>query len=591
MINKRLIGLVPDSMSYIKKHVLVKWISLAFNILLIFAVCEYLQQLLVGRAGTKETVITLAVILASMAVRAVTTKASVRLSFLASKQVKKSLRQQIYEKLLKLGASYAEQIPTSEVVQISVEGVEQLETYFGAYLPQFFYCMIAPFTLFLVLAFVSLKAAIVLLVCVPLIPLSIVAVQKIARRIMGRYWGQYTVMGNTFLENIQGLTTLKIYQADSYKHEVMNEEAEKFRKATMRLLVMQLNSITVMDLVAYGGAALGIILAVSEFGAGKISFDGCLAIILLSAEFFLPMRALGSFFHVAMNGMAASEKIFRLLDFEEPEAQNGIIDPENCGISCENVHFSYEPEREILHGVSPSFPQGSFTAIVGESGCGKSTLTAILMGRNRGYSGSITIGGQELSSISERSRMENLTLVSHDSYIFRGTVRDNLLLGRPGASDEELWQVLDRVNLAEFLKSEKGLDTVLQENGSNFSGGQRQRLALARALLHDTPVYLFDEATSNIDVESEADIMALVHELAKKKTVILISHRLANVVKADHIYVMENGSIPEDGTHDELLEKNGSYRKLWDSQQALEQYGMSGSSGMKETKGMEGGVR
>lgn len=575
MINKRLLGLVPGSMKYIKQNVLVKWLSLVFNILLVFAVSEYLQQLFAGQAGMKETLIAAGVILAAMIVRGAATKASVRLSFLASKEVKKTLRQQIYEKLLKLGSSYAEQIPTSEAVQISVEGVEQLETYFGAYLPQFFYCMLGPTTLFIVLAFVSLKVAIILLVCVPLIPISIVAVQKIAKKIMGRYWGQYTVMGNTFLENIQGLTTLKIYQADDYRHKVMNDEAEKFRKATMRLLMMQLNSITVMDLVAYGGAALGILLAAGEFAAGRLSFDGCVAIILLAADFFLPMRALGSFFHVAMSGMAASDKIFHLLDLPEPEEKHGAINPKDCGISCREVRFSYEKEREILHGVSMDFPQGSFVSIVGESGCGKSTIASLLMGRNRGYSGSIRIGGQEISGIGEKSRMENLTLVSHDSYIFRGSVGDNLRIAKPDADEKELWEILAKVNLADFLRSENGLETELQENGSNLSGGQRQRLALARALLHDTPVYLFDEATSNIDVESENEIMALIHELAKTRTVILISHRLANVTKSDRIYVLDAGSIAEEGTHEELIAKNGAYRKLWDNQQSLEQYGMS----------------
>ena len=573
MINKRLIGLVPESMQYIRKNVLVKWVALVVQIALIFTVCQYLNQLISGTAGTKEMLIAMAAIAAAMVVRGVTTKASVRLSFLASKQVKRNLREMIYQKLLRLGASYTEQIPTSEVVQISVEGVEQLETYFGSYLPQFFYCMIAPLTLFLVLAFVSLKAAIVLLIGVPLIPLSIVAVQKIAKKIMGRYWGQYTVMGNTFLENIQGLTTLKIYQSDADRHQKMNDEAEKFRKATMRLLVMQLNSITVMDLVAYGGAAIGILIAVQQFGAGAVSFPGCMAIILLSAEFFLPMRALGSFFHVAMNGMAASDKIFRLLDFEEPEEKQGVIDPANCGIRCNNVRFSYEKEREILHGVSMEFPQGAFTAIVGESGCGKSTMMSLLMGRRRGYAGSITVGGTELSDIRESSQMNSLTLVSHDSYLFRGTVKDNLLLAKPEASDSELWAVLDHVNLADFLRSEQGLDTVLQENGSNFSGGQRQRLALARALLHDTPIYLFDEATSNIDVESEADIMRLIQELAKTKTVIMISHRLANVVQADRVYVMDSGNVVGSGTHEALRDSNAVYRNLWEKQQVLEQFG------------------
>ncbi len=576
MIDKRLLRLLPDPMKYIKGNVAVKWFMMVANIILIFAVCHFISALQGGNVSGGLAVVTVLVIAAAMVVRGIGTKLTTRLGYLASKEVKRSVRQQLYEKLLRLGSAYSEDVATSEAVQLSVEGVEQLESYFGGYLPQFFYCMLAPFTLFIVLAFVSLKAAVVLLVCVPLIPVSIVAVQKIAKRIMSRYWGQYTVMGSTFLENVQGLTTLKIYQADGFKHEEMNREAEGFRKATMRLLVMQLNSITVMDLCAYGGSALGIILAVTEFGAGRVDFAGCLAIILLASEFFLPMRALGSYFHVAMNGMAAAEKIYRILDLEEPELQMGMVDPENCSICCRDLRFSYDGEREILHGVSLSFPQGSFISLVGESGCGKSTLAALLMGSRRGYTGSVTIGGQEVSSISEESRMKNLTLVTHNSYIFRGTVRDNLLLAKPEASDDMLWAALERTNLADFLRSEKGLDTELQENGANFSGGQRQRLALARALLHDTPVYIFDEATSNIDMESEADIVGLIHQLAKIRTVILISHRLANAVDADRIYVFDGGSVVESGTHEELLAQSGAYRRLWDGQQVLEQYGMEG---------------
>lgn len=576
MIDKRLLRLLPGSMKYIKGNVAVKWLMMVANIVLIFTVCRFISALEKQNGAESLAVITVIVVIAVMVVRGIGTKLTTRLSYLAAKEVKRNVRQQLYEKLLRLGSAYSENVATSEAVQLSVEGVEQLESYFGGYLPQFFYCMLAPFTLFIVLAFVSLKAAIVLLVCVPLIPISIVAVQKIAKRIMSRYWGQYTVVGNTFLENVQGLTTLKIYQADGFKHEEMNREAENFRKATMRLLVMQLNSITVMDLCAYGGSALGILLAVTEFGAGRVEFAGCLAIILLASEFFLPMRALGSFFHVAMNGMAAAGKIYRILDLDEPEPQSGQVDPKNCSIRCEDVRFAYAADREILHGVSMEFPQGSFVSLVGESGCGKSTLTALLMGLRKGYTGSITIGGQEISGINEESRMKNLTLVTHNSYIFRGSVRDNLLLAKPDASEEALWAALERTNLADFVRSEQGLDTMLQENGSNLSGGQRQRLALARALLHDTPVYIFDEATSNIDMESESDIMGLIHQLAKTRTVILISHRLANAVDADCIYVLDGGNVVESGTHEQLLAQSGVYRRLWDGQQALEQYGMEG---------------
>ncbi|MGN0325236.1 MAG: ABC transporter ATP-binding protein/permease, partial [Lachnospiraceae bacterium] len=462
-------------------------------------------------------------------------------------------------------------------VQVAVEGVDQLETYFGAYLPQFFYAMLAPLTLFVVLCFVNVPCAASLLICVPLIPVAIVAVQRWAKKLLAKYWGQYTALGDTFLENLQGLTTLKIYQADDFKQKEMNEESEKFRKITMKVLTMQLNSITIMDLIAYGGAALGVIMSVTQYRAGNVSLAGCLLIILLSADFFIPMRMLGSFFHIAMNGMAASDKIFRLLDLPEYPATSEKIE-EDCTIVCSKLHFSYEKEREILHGIDMFFQAGSFTSIVGESGCGKSTVSAILTGRNKGYKGSVTIGGKELKIIEEGSLMKNITYISHQSYLFKGTVRENLLMGCPAASDEELWAVLDRVNLLAFLKGENGLDTKLNEKASNLSGGQCQRLALARALLHDSPIYIFDEATSNIDIESENDIVAVIHALAAQKTVIMISHRLANVTDSDNIYVMDQGTIAESGTHEELLKKNGMYTKLWNAQQYLENYGKEGVS-------------
>jgi ABC-type transport system involved in cytochrome bd biosynthesis fused ATPase/permease subunit len=432
--------------------------------------------------------------------------------------------------------------------------------------------MLAPLTLFLYLAQINLPSAVVLLICVSLIPVAIAAVQTWAKKLLSKYWGQYTALGDTFLENLQGLTTLKIYQADEFKQQEMNEQAERFRKITMKVLTMQLNSITIMDLIAYGGAALGVILAATQYQGGHVTLTGALLIILLAADFFLPMRLLGSYFHIAMNGMAASDKIFRLLDLPEPEHGANQV-PADCTIVCRNVRFSYQEDREILHGIDLNFPQGSFTAIVGESGCGKSTLAALLMGRNRGYTGSITVGGVELRNISESSLMEKFTYVSHQSYLFKGTVRDNLLMGKPCAADGELWAALERANLADFLRGENGLDTQLTESAANLSGGQRQRLALARALLHDSPVYIFDEATSNIDVESENDIMAQIFDLAKTKTVLLISHRLANVVGADCIYALDNGSIAEYGTHSELLTQNGLYAKLWDVQQILENDG------------------
>jgi ABC-type transport system involved in cytochrome bd biosynthesis fused ATPase/permease subunit len=572
MINKRLIGIVPDSKKFIARNVLFQWIALLANIAMMIAITLLLGKLFEQSAQLKDITITLGLAVVTVIVRYICTTLASKMGYLSSKEVKRTLRELIYKKLLRLGTSYNEKIKTSEIVQVAVEGVEQLETYFGAYLPQFFYAMLAPITLFVVVSFVSLPCAIVLLICVPLIPVSIAVVQTWAKKLLAKYWGQYTALGDTFLENLQGLTTLKIYQADAFKQKEMNEESEKFRKITMKVLSMQLNSITIMDLIAYGGAALGVILSVTQYAKGNVSFSGALLIILLSADFFIPMRLLGSFFHIAMNGMAASEKIFRLLDLPEGEIMEEEV-PEDCTITCEEVCFSYEKEREILHDVNLAFPMGTCTAIVGESGCGKSTVAAILMGRNQGYTGSVKIGDKELVGLSQNSLMKNITYVSHQSYLFKGTVKDNLLMGKPNATDEELWEILERVNLAEFLRTEEGLETKLREKASNFSGGQCQRLALARAVLHDSPIYVFDEATSNIDVESENYIMREIHALSKTKTVILISHRLANVVRSDNIFCMNHGSVVESGTHEDLIKKQGLYASLWNTQQSLENFG------------------
>lgn len=575
MINKRLINTVKDSKKYIAGNVICQWISLSANIVLMISITSFLGRLFDKIITVSDFAVLAVIAVLCIAVRFVCTNLASKMSYLSSKSVKKTLREMIFKKLLKLGTSYKEQVKTSEVVQVAVEGVDQLETYFGAYLPQFFYAMLAPLTLFVLLCFVNVLSAVVLLVCVPLIPVSIALVQTWAKKLLSKYWGQYTALGDTFLENLQGLTTLKIYQSDKFKNDEMNEEAEKFRKITMKVLTMQLNSITIMDLIAYGGAALGMILAVTQFQSGNLDLAGCLLIILLSADFFIPMRQLGSFFHIAMNGMAASDKIFRLLDLPENEMNSNGIISDDCKIECKNLTFSYDGEREILHNINLEFPKGKFTAIVGKSGCGKSTIASILTGKNKNYSGSVKIGDNELTSISEESLMSEITYIGHDSYLFKGTVRDNLIMGK-NSDDQTLWSVLEKVNLSDFLKNENGLDTKLLEKASNLSGGQKQRLALARAILHDSRIYIFDEATSNIDVESENDIMEQIYSLAKTKTVILISHRLANVVNADNIYILENGNVAEYGNHNALLKNNGVYTQLYNSQQCLENYAKAG---------------
>lgn len=576
MIKKRLIGLLAHGKKYIVFQVLWQWFALLCQVLITYAVAMTLDGAVFGTLTEKRLAIYACLGAGGMALRFFCDRQAAQASFAASMDVKRILREQIYRKLLRLGASYREGVSTSEVVQMAAEGVEQLETYFGKYLPQLFYSLAAPVTLFVILSFVNWQASLVLLVCVPLIPVSIVAVQKIAGKLLKRYWGIYTELGDSFLENLQGLTTLKIYQCDGIRARKMDEEAQRFRQITMKVLMMQLNSTSVMDIIAYGGAAAGMIVTVFQFCAGHVGLGGALMLILLASEFFIPLRLLGSFFHIAMNGMAASDRMFALLDLPEPEKEEGKIQEERVDLTMFKVRFSYEPDREILKGIHMNFPAGSFTSLVGLSGSGKSTVAGLLTGRNKGYEGSITAAGMELSRVSEASLMDTVTMVSHNSYLFKGTVEENLRMGKENASDEELEEVLREVRLYDFLHSRQGLGTAVAERGENFSGGQRQRLALARALLHDTPVYIFDEATSNIDMESEEMIMDVIHRLAKKKTVILISHRLANVVKSDRIYLLEQGKVVQWGNHDALMAQEGPYRELFQHQQELENYGRRG---------------
>lgn len=576
MIKKRLIGLLAHGKKYIIFQVLWQWLALLCQVLIIYAAAMALDSAVFGTLTEKKLSVYACLGAGGMALRFFCDRQAVQASFAASVDVKRILREQIYRKLLRLGASYRERISTSEVVQMAAEGVEQLETYFGKYLPQLFYSLAAPVTLFVILSFVNWQASLVLLICVPLIPVSIAAVQKIAGKLLKRYWGIYTELGDSFLENLQGLTTLKIYQCDGIRARKMDEEAQRFRQITMKVLMMQLNSTSVMDIIAYGGAAAGMIVTVCQFCAGHVGLGGALMLILLASEFFIPLRLLGSFFHIAMNGMAASNRMFALLDLPEPEKEEGKIQEERVNITMFKVRFSYEPDREILKGIHMNFPAGSFTSLVGLSGSGKSTVAGLLTGRNKGYEGSITAAGMELSRVSEESLVDTVTMVSHNSYLFKGTVEENLRMGKPDASHEEMEKVLREVCLYDFLHSRRGLETEVAERGENFSGGQRQRLALARALLHDTPVYIFDEATSNIDMESEEMIMDVIHRLAKKKTVILISHRLANVVKSDRIYLLEQGRVIQWGNHDELMAQGGPYRDLFQHQQELENYGRRG---------------
>lgn len=569
MINKRLVRLLSDGKKYIYGNIFFQWINLIANIVAIFLISGFISDTYYGNVTDTKLVRLIVILAIAVLTRVICNVASSKMSYLSSKKVKQVLRHKIMEKMLTLGSSYNEKVRTSEVVQVSVEGVEQIETYFGLYLPQLFYSLLAPLTLFAVIVFMSFTPAIVLLLCVPLIPISIAAVQTFAKKLLAKYWGKYTGLGDTFLENLQGLTTLKIYQADEYKNKKMNEEAEEFRKITMKVLTMQLNSITIMDIVAYGGAALGIILTVKQFVAGNIRLDQAIAIILLSADFFIPMRQLGSFFHIAMNGMAAIDKIFKILDLEVPEEKTMSL-PGKGSIKVENLSFAYDESHNVLNDISIELLEQGMVSLVGASGSGKSTMASLLMKRSKNYSGKIFVGEVDFNEISEKSVMENITYISHSSYIFKGSVRDNLLMAKADARDEELWDVLKKTNLADFFEADNGLDFEIAEAGGNLSGGQKQRLALARGLLHDSRFYIFDESTSNIDVESEEVILEQIKELAKHKGVLMISHRLANVVSSDKIFVLEKGQLKEEGTHEELLAMHGTYSTLWETQQSLE---------------------
>lgn len=577
MFDKRLLKLVPKARFLIAVDVFLQWVALMANIAVFVVIGFFLQQLLDGRLELSQVVTLLMLAIVALFVRFGCQMGAQRFGQKAAQTAKTTIRQAVYNKLTDLGPAYRESISTGEALQISVEGVEHLESYFGLYLPQLFYAVVAPLTLFICLAPLSFPTALTLLICVPFIPLSIVAVQKIAKRVMGQYWGTYTDLGAMFLESIQGLSTLKVFQADEARHTKLNTEAETFRQATMRLLVMQLNSITVMDLFAFGGAAIGIIVALNQMAQGAVTFGAVFTIIFLSAEFFLPLRALGSFFHTAMSGMAAADKMFALLDTPNPLRGTRSIDPHKVDIECRNVGYSYDGERTVLEAVDLTIPQGSFVGITGESGSGKSTLAGIISGSLDRYSGAVYINKVELKEISQASLHETITYVPFASYLFEGTIRSNLLLAKPQATSEELWEVLGRCKLAEFVKASGGLDAPVAPEGANLSGGQRQRLAMARALLHDTPVYILDEATSNIDVESEAAIISLAQELTADKTVIMITHRLAALKNADVIFVMENGRVVEQGSHAALVAENegtlsGVYQRLWAQQSELEAF-------------------
>ena len=585
MFDKRLFSLVPGVMRHIAGNVALQWLALLANVVLFVSVGRLLQSVLTGGATGIDLARTLLVAVVAVAVRLVCQAQATKQGLAASALAKQRVRTLVYDKLVRMGPSYRETVATSEATQLCVEGIEQLEAYFGSYLPQLFYSLIASVTLFFCLAPLCTPAAVVLLCCVPLIPISLMAVMKIAKRIMGDYWHSYTDLGALFLESIQGLTTLKVFRADEERHCRMNEEAEKFRKATMRLLTMQLNSVIVMDIFAFAGAAAGIVVMLNSYAVGTVTFAGAFAFVFLAADFFIPLRTLGSFFHTATGGMAAAERMYRIIDAPEPACGTQAVTCTSVGIECRNVSYSYDGTRTVLQNADFTARPGGFVGITGASGSGKSTLAGILTGANLSYTGSVTIGGIDLRDISAESLRDTVTYVGFRGFLFAGTVRSNLLMARAGASDDELWEALSRCRIDDFMRRSGGLDAPVSAEGTNLSGGQRQRLAMARALLHDTPVYIFDEATSNIDADSEAAIIDAVAELARTKTVVMVSHRLAALRGCDKVYVFEAGRVVQTGTHEELAKQDGPYASLWARQAELEDFSARSGEGAGKQAG------
>ena len=591
MINKRLINICDESKKYMGLTILCSWIGIICNIIIILLIGQLINVMVGGQtldleSGSLWTAMSefeltnhfslttgIIIVVIALIVKLISQYLYGTFSYKSSANARATLRHLVYEKLLRLGMDYQKAEKTSSIVQLSIEGVEQLEIYFGKYLPQFFYSLLAPLTLFVVISFISWQAALVFMLCVPLIPVSIIAIMKVAKRILKEYWNNYADLGDTFLENLQGLTTLKVFGQDDRKHIEMNEEAENFRRITMKVLSMQLNSINIMDLIAFGGSAIGTIVALYQFKNGNLQVGDLIVIILLSSEFFIPLRLLGSYFHIAMNGMAASDRIFALLDADEEP----IVQPKEIPVSDEleiqvkNVNFSYDGERQVLKNISFNLKPKGLTAIVGESGSGKSTMATLLLAQKKANAGEITLNGVSLAEIAPEELYRHVSLVSAHSHIFKGTLRDNLLMAKPDATAEEIETALKTARLYDFVVGlPNGLETEVTENGSSLSGGQKQRLALARVILANRQAIIFDEATSNIDVESEEVIWDAIYDLAETKTIMVISHRLASVKRAKMIHVFKLGELVESGTHDVLMQQNGVYAHMVSEQQQLE---------------------
>ena len=602
MVDKRLFSLVPGVRGLVVGKIICLWIGLVADIALAGTVTVLVASLFpqtsvhsalqsIGISGPAGFMLIAIAAIAIAAVRFFAHHFATRLGTEAAERVKLGLRSELYRKMLRLGPSYAQ--CTADVVQLTGEGVDQIQSFFELFLPQLGFAILAPLTLFAAIAPLNMPTAVVLLVCAPLIIVIVGAIAMTTAKTFKKYWGKYTNMGSVFLDNLQGLETLKTFDADARAAEQMDRNAEDFRVMTMRVLQIQLRSLTAMDVVAYGGAAAGIGTALWQyahqghtaftssapflhvFNGPTLGMAAVLFVILVSVDFFLPLRQLGSYFHVAMNGMTSTKRIFALLDepdrtYGDRQLPRGALD-----VTTRDLGFTYaESARPALHGVTLTMPARSLTAIVGESGSGKSTFAALIAGELEGYDGALCIGNVELRELSERALTGAVSIVGARSHLFAGTLRDNLLMARPGASESELRDALARAHVLDMVDAHpQGLDMRIEQDAANLSGGQRQRVAVARALLHDAPIMIFDEATSSVDAESERLIMRTVHELAERKTVILVTHRLADAVDANAIAVFDHGACVETGTHAELMDQGGQYATMFRAQASVEQVG------------------
>ena len=572
MIDKKLLALLGGNKKYIFYTVGLMIVGLFANLAITASICyaiQYAAEYASSGSNAQGFILPAVIVIIAMAIRYVTSRNIGDLKDTLGRNVKKDLRQKIYDKIIKLGVRTTDNMSMAGLTQLSMEGVEQLDLYYSAYIPQFFYAMIAPIILFVVTVRINWAVALVLLACVPLIPMSIIAVSRYAKKIFAKYWGKYTSMGDSFLDSVQGLKELKIFQADAAQNIKMNETSEEFRKITMKVLVMQLASTTIMDMVAYGGAGLGIALTIHAVVNGALSAYAALFLILVAVDFFLPLRAFGSAFHIAMNGASAGNKILSLLAQPDPVWGNETVD--STKIAMKDVTFSYDGTRDVLQHVSMSFGSTGMYAIVGESGSGKSTVVNLLLGAYHPQQGSILVGNKPLETLNREAYYSHISVVSYNTYIFNETIRQNFMLAKADVTDEEIYNALKKVNLYDFIIENGGLDKIITEDAANISGGQKQRLALAINLVANKDIYIFDEATSNIDIESEAIIMNNIKELSKEKSVIVISHRLANVIAADTIYYIEDGEVKEHGTHAELMNMHEGYAKLYTTQKNLEE--------------------